>query len=108
VISILYVAVSMLGVGAFGLFFSTVTDSPMGAALGALAILISSEALDLLGAAASVQPYLPTHYWLAFVDLFRNPALYRGIERGLGLQAVYVGVLLLASWAAFATKDITS
>ena len=56
----------------------------------------------------SVKPYLPTHYWLSFVDLFRNPVLWRGIERGLALQAVYVLVLLGASWAVFMTKDITS
>ena len=32
-----YVAVSMLGVAAFALFFSTLTDSPLGATMGALA-----------------------------------------------------------------------
>lgn len=107
-IAIGYVAVSMLGVGAFAVFFSTLSDSPLGATLGALAVLVTSQVLDLLEAAGPVRSYLPTHYWLSFIDLFRQPVLWRGIERGLALQAAYVSVLLLVSWAHFQTKDITS
>jgi ABC-2 type transport system permease protein len=36
-----YVAVSMLGVAAFALFFSTLTDSPLGATMGALDALLA-------------------------------------------------------------------
>nr|WP_204263917.1 ABC transporter permease subunit [Geodermatophilus normandii] len=108
VLAIGYVAVSMLGVAAFGLFFSTLTDSPLAAALGALAVLVTSSLLFTLDAASPIAPYLPTRYWLAFVDLFRDPVLWRDVVRGLALQGVYVGVLLTAAWANFATKDVTS
>ncbi len=108
VLAIGYVAVSMLGVAAFALFFSTLTDSPLAAMLGALAVLIASSLLFTLDAASSIAPYLPTRYWLAFVDFFRDPILWRDIVRGLGLQAVYVVVLLGAAWANFTTKDVTS
>ena len=103
-----YVAVSMLGVAAFALFFSTLTDSPLGATMGALAVLVASSLLFTLDAASPIAPYLPTRYWLAFVDLFRDPILWRDIIRGLALQGVYVAVLLVAAWANFTTKDITS
>jgi ABC-2 type transport system permease protein len=103
-----YVAVSMMGVAAFALFFSTLTDSPLGATMGALAVLVASSLLFTLDAASPIAPYLPTRYWLAFVDLFRDPILWRDITRGLALQGVYVGVLLAAAWANFTTKDITS
>ncbi len=106
--AIAFIGVSMLGVGAIALFLSTVTDSALGAALGALAALITSEVLVTLGAAASVNPYLPTRYWLAWVDFFRQPILWRNIDRGFAVQAVYVAVFLGAAWAHFATKDITS
>jgi ABC-2 type transport system permease protein len=106
--AIAFIGVSMLGVGAIALFLSTVTDSALGAALGALAALITSQVLVTLGAAASVNPYLPTRYWLAWVDFFRQPILWRNIDRGLAVQAVYVAVFLGAAWAHFATKDITS
>ena len=103
-----YVAVSMLGVAAFALFFSTFTDSPLGATMGALAVLVTSSLLFTLDAASPIAPYLPTRYWLAFVDFFRDPILWRDIVRGLALQGGYVGVLLLGSWANFTTKDVTS
>jgi len=108
VAAMLYVAVSMLGVGAIALFLSTLTDSPLAAALGALAALVTSQVLVTLDAAGSVRPYLPTRYWLAWIDLFRDPILWRDIERGLAIQAIYVAVFLGAAWANFATKDIKS
>jgi len=106
--AIAFIAVSMLGVGAIALFLSTITDSALGAALGALAALITSEVLVTLNAASTVDPYLPTRYWLAWVDFFRDPIVWRDIERGFAVQAVYVVVFLGAAWAHFATKDVTS
>jgi ABC-2 type transport system permease protein len=103
-----YVAISMLGVAAFGLFFSTLTDSPLGATMGALAVLVASSLLFTLDAASPIAPYLPTRYWLSFVDFFRDPILWRDVTRDVALQGVYVGVLLAAAWANFTTKDITS
>jgi ABC-2 type transport system permease protein len=106
--AVAFIAVSMLGVGAIAIFLSTITDSSLGAALGALAALIASEALVALSAAQSVSPYLPTRYWLAWTDFFRQPILWRDIDRGFEIQAVYVVVFLAAAWANFASKDITS
>jgi ABC-2 type transport system permease protein len=106
--AISFIAVSMLGVGAIALFLSTITDSALGAALGALAALITSEVLVTLNAASTVDPYLPTRYWLAWVDFFRDPIVWRNIERGFAVQAIYVVVFLGAAWAHFATKDVTS
>jgi ABC-2 type transport system permease protein len=103
-----YVAVSMLGVGAIALFLSTLTDSPLGATLGALAALVTSQVLVALEAAGVVSPYLPTRYWLAWIDFFRDPILWRDIERGAALQLIYVAVFLAMAWANFATRDITS
>ncbi|GAA4913765.1 ABC-2 type transport system permease protein [Actinomycetospora succinea] len=103
-----YVTVSMLGVAAIALFLSTITTSSLGATLGALAALITSQVLVSLDAAASVTPYLPTRYWLAWVDFFRDPIFLRDITAGLWLQAGYVVVLMLAAWANFTTKDVTS
>jgi ABC-2 type transport system permease protein len=103
-----YVALSMLGVAAMALLLSTFTDSPLSASLGALAFLIGSSLLLTLNASHSIAPYLPTRYWLSFVDLFRDPILWRNVERGVLLQVVYVVVLLGAAWANFSTKDVTS
>ena len=102
-----YISVSMLGVAAIALFLSTFTDSALGAALGALAILVTSEVLATLDAAGAVRPYLPTNYWLAWIDLFRQPILWYNVQRGLAIQVVYALVFLGAAWANFSTKDVT-
>ena len=103
-----FITVSMLGVAAIAIFLSTLTDSALGAALGALATLVGSEILVTLNAASVVQPYLPTRYWLAWIDFFRQPIFWRDIQRGFAIQAVYVVVFLGAAWANFATRDITT
>ena len=102
------ITVSMLGVAAIALFLSTVTDSVLGAAFGALAVLVGSEVLVTLNAAAAVQPYLPTRYWLSWIDFFRQPIFWRDIQRGFGIQAIYVLIFLAAAWANFSTKDVTA
>jgi ABC-2 type transport system permease protein len=104
--TVAYLTVSMLGVAAIALLLSTVTDSPLGAAMGALAVLVVSQVLVTLDAAAAVRPYLPTRYWLAWIDFFRDPVLWRDIERGAALQLVYLAVLLGAAWANFMTRDV--
>ena len=101
-----YAMLCMLGVATIALFFSTVARSPLGAALGTLGILIASTLLLTLDAADTLAPFLPTRYWLAFVDLFRDPVLWRDIVRGVLLQVAYVAVFLGAAWANFVTKDI--
>jgi ABC-2 type transport system permease protein len=107
VLALGYVVVSMLGVAAVALFFSTLTSSSIGAALGTVGLLIASTVLLGLDAAAALHPFLPTRYWLAFVDLFRDPILWTDVGRGLGVQLGYLLVFTLAAWASFSTKDVT-
>ena len=106
--TVAYIVISMLGVAAIALFLSTVADSALGAAMGALAVLVTSQVLVTLDAAAAIRPYLPTRYWLAWIDFFREPVLWRDIERGAGIQLVYLVVLLGAAWANFMTKDVAN
>lgn len=73
-----------------------------------MAFLIGSSLLLTVDAARPVQPYLPTRYWLSFIDLYRDPVLWSNLERGAGLQVVYVVVFLAAGWANFTTRDVTS
>jgi ABC-2 type transport system permease protein len=103
-----YIVLSMLGFGAIALFLSTLTESALGAALGAIAVLVTSSVLEALEASTVIKPYLPTHYWLSWIDFFRDPILWRNIDSGIMLQLVYIGLFFAAAWANFATKDITS
>ena len=101
-----YMVVSMLSVAAVALFLSTLSTSSIGAALGTVGMLIASTVLLGLDAARALHPFLPTRYWLSFVDLFRDPILWDGVLRGLAVQLGYLLVFLLAAWANFSTKDV--
>ena len=101
-----YVIICMLGVAAVALFLSTLTTSSIGAALGTVGVLIASTVLLGLDAAQAMHPFLPTRYWLAFVDLFRDPILWDDLVSGLVVQLGYLLVFGLAAWASFSTKDI--
>lgn len=106
--AVTYIVVSMVGFAAITVFLSTLTDSALGATLGGLAVLLTSSVLETLDAAAPAKPYLPTHYWLSWLDFFRDPVLWRNIDHGLLLQAGYIVVFFGAAWANFATRDVTS
>jgi ABC-2 type transport system permease protein len=106
-LALAYVIICMLGVAAVALFLSTLTTSSIGAALGTVGVLIASTVLLGLDAAQAMHPYLPTRYWLAFVDLFRDPILWDDLVSGLVVQLGYLLVFGLAAWASFSTKDIT-
>jgi len=106
-LALVYALLSMLGVAAVALFLSTLVRTPLGAAMGTLALLIGSSLLIGLDAAHAIRPYLVTRYWLSFVDLFRDPILWHDVVRGVLLQGGYVVVFLAAAWANFVTKDIT-
>ena len=97
----------MLGVAAIALFLSTVVDSPLGAALGTMAVLVASTLLLTLDAADSIAA-VPADALLAGL---RRP-VPRPDPTGATwcaaslLQGAYVLVFLGAGWANFATKDI--
>ena len=59
-----------------------------------------------LDAAESLRPYLLTRYWLAFVDLFRDPIRWTDLVHGVLAQLGYLVVFAGAAWANFATKDV--
>ncbi len=103
-----YLGLCMLALGAIGIFFSTLTDSPLAAALGVLAVVVTSASLQPLDAAGSIEQFLPTSHWLAWVDLFRDPVLYDSVTTGALVQLSYVAVAFGAAWANLATKDVTS
>lgn len=101
-----YVVLCMLGVAAIALFFSTVTTSAVGAALGTIGLLVASTVLLGLDAADPLQPYLMTRHWLAFIDLFRDPIRWGDVVAGTLTQLGYLVVFVGAAWANFATKDV--
>lgn len=103
-----YALVGMGALAAIGMFLSTVTDSGLGAAAATMAIAITSQILDGLPSLRAIHPYLITHRWFAFVDLFRSPVEWNGIVQGLILSGAYVAVFLGLALAVFSRKDVVS
>ncbi len=104
----LYIGLCLASLGAVGLFISTLTEQPIGAMVAVLIFSTASFILDSIPQVAWLHPFLLTHHWLAFGDLFRDPIAWAGIRGGLYVAAAYACVFWLAAWARFAAKDVTS
>jgi ABC-2 type transport system permease protein len=104
----LYVLLGVAGLGAIGVFLSTLTTSGPGAAVATVGLGILSQILDSLSALRVIHPYLLSHRWLAFVDLFRSPVEWSAILHGLALAGGYTAVFLVAAVLTFNRKDVLS
>lgn len=103
-----YLGLCFASLGAVGLFVSTLTEQPIGAMIAVVIFSTASFILDSIPQVAWIHPFLITHHWLAFGDLFRDPVAWAGVQQGLYVAAAYTLVFWLAAWARFAAKDVTS
>jgi ABC-2 type transport system permease protein len=103
-----YLACALASLGAVGLFVSTLTEQPIAATIATVVFSTASYVLDSIPQVSWMHPYLLTHNWLAFGDLFRTPITWVGVGHGLYVAGSYTVVFLLAAWARFAGKDVTS
>src|SRR5256714_10307416 len=95
----LYLTACLAALGALGMFVSTLTEQPIGATIATLVLAVGSEILDAIPQLSAIHRYLPTHYWLAFGDLLRDPMSTSGVTAGLLSAAAYVVVFGFAAWA---------
>jgi ABC-2 type transport system permease protein len=103
-----YVAVVVAMVGALGLFVSTMTEVPIAAMAATLTLTIVSEVADAVPQLASIHGWLPSHYWLQWVDLLRDPVVTTDVRTGVLVTLGYVAFFVSLAWARFGGKDITS
>jgi ABC-2 type transport system permease protein len=103
-----YIFVCLAAFGAIGMFISTLTEQPLGATIGLAALAVISQILDSVSQLSAIHAYLPTHYWLDFADLLRDPVAVDLLIPGVISAAVYAAIFLAAAWARFGNKDITS
>jgi ABC-2 type transport system permease protein len=103
-----YLSCGLAALGAVGLFFSTLTEQPIGAMVTTVVFSTTSYILDSIPQVSWLHPYLITHHWLDFGDLLRDPVAWNNIVAGLGLAVGYAAVFWVAAWARFSVKDVTS
>jgi ABC-2 type transport system permease protein len=102
-----YMTICLSALGAIGLFVSTLTEQPLGATIAVLVIAVVSQICDQIPQLASIAPYLPTHYWLGFGDLLRDPIAFSAIGHGVVSAVAYIAVFWTAAWARFGVKDVS-
>jgi ABC-2 type transport system permease protein len=105
---VVYLAVCLTALGAIGLFVSTLTEQPIAATIAILILALGSEIMDAIQQLSAIHRYLPTHYWLAFGDLLRDPVSFDRLAPGLLSALVYMAVFGAAAWARFGGRDVTS
>ena len=103
-----YILLAAFGVTAIGVFVSTLTDSGPGAIVATVVLTLVSQVLDQIPSLRAIHPYLPTHGWLGYTDLFRFPVDWGTMRAGLIVSAVYTVVFLGAALAWFRRKDVTA
>ncbi len=103
-----YLAVSLAGLSAIGLFLSTLTVVPVGAMAATVVLSVVSQVLDQLPQLDWLHPWLFSHYWLGFGDLLRQPVLWDSFASNALLQAGYVAVFGALAYGRFVTKDVLS
>ncbi len=103
-----YLAVSLMGLSAIGLFMSTLTDVPVGAMAATVVLSVVSQVLDALPQLEWLHPWLFSHYWLDFADLLRQPVSWDSFAVNAVLQGGYVAVFGALAYGRFITKDVLS
>ncbi len=103
-----YVTIMVAAMGAIGLFISTLTEVPIAAMAATLALTITSEVLDQVPQLGAIHPWLPSHYWLNFSDLLRDPMVFDRVGQGVLVSLGYMAVFLALAWARFGSKDVSS
>jgi ABC-2 type transport system permease protein len=107
-LAVVYLAIGFAALGAVGLFISTLTEQPIGAMIAIVVLTVGMFILDTIPQLSWLAPYLLTHWWASFADLFRTPILWSNVERGLITSLVYLAVAWCFAWARFGSKDVTS
>jgi ABC-2 type transport system permease protein len=103
----LYLGLCFASLGAIGLFISTLTEQPIGATIAVVVINVMSFILDSIPQLSWLHEWLPTHWWMSFGDVLRDPVAWSDMTRGLMTAAAYMLVFWLAAWARFSDKDVT-
>jgi ABC-2 type transport system permease protein len=104
----LYVGAAMAALAAIGMAISTFTEHGIGAIAALAVTVVASQVADNVPQFASIQPYLPTHWWTMFDSLLRSPVDTTTLLHGLLSFAVYIAIFGSIAWARFTSADITS
>jgi ABC-2 type transport system permease protein len=102
-----YAFVDLIGLAAIGLFFSTLTEVPVGAMAGTVVSAITFAVLDSVPQLGRFREILLTHNWLNFDELLRTNYDVGSLLRWSLLSLGYAVVFFMAAWARITTADVS-
>ena len=108
ILSCLYALAAMACIVSMALLFSTLTDSSLTALIATIVIYIVITVLIQFDYFAWLRPWVFPQYLTEFLNFFRDPIYWRPILKGLGVFALWSGVLTLAAYLVFRRKDVLS
>jgi ABC-2 type transport system permease protein len=108
VVALALYALPVIAIASFGLFLSVVTRHSVAAIAGTLFYALALQGLSALSAIASAHPYLLINQLTAWHDLFQTPTAGDAIVRSLWVSVAFAIPPLLAAWAVFTRRDVTT
>ena len=67
-----------------------------------------AQVLDVVESLGELRALLPTHYALAWTDLYVDPRILGDLARGVLQAAIYAVLAAAAAWWRFSRRDITA
>jgi len=105
---VIFVFIDLLGLAALAFFLSTLTEVPIGAMAGTVALVIAFAVLDSVPQLGSFRGILLTHHWLDYGDLLRSGYSITSLAHSLLVPISYTAIFASAAWAKMTSADITS
>jgi ABC-2 type transport system permease protein len=102
-----YVFIDLVGLAAVGLFFSTLTEVPVGAMAATVITVIAFAVMDSVPQLGELRNVLLTHHWLDFDELLRSSPDTSSLLGWSLLPLTYAAVFSAAAWARLTTADVT-
>jgi ABC-2 type transport system permease protein len=108
VLSCLYGLAAMACIVSLALLFSTVTDSSLTALIATIVIYIVVQVLIAFSYFDWLAPWVFPHYFLEYVNFFRDPIYWQPILKGLASFAAWSAGLTFVAYLLFRRKDVLS
>jgi len=97
----------LIGIAAFGLLLSTVTQNSAASVVGTLMFALLMQLLDVVPGTESIRPYLLSVQFSAWHGFLRVPADWAPVVRAIWVCALYAFVPLAAAYLVFLRRDVT-
>src|SRR5207237_9524187 len=96
----------LVGIAAFGLLLSTVTQNSAASVVGTLMWALLMQLLGVLPGTEAIRPYLLGTQFEAWHGFLRVPADWSPVIRALWVCALYITVPLATAYVVFLRRDV--